>query len=596
MASFFGNRLELRPHLLSVSLSVSLLLTACSTVGTTPQTTPAAPVFTSTPGTAATQDSTYTYEIATTPAASGVTLALPTAPAGATLNGTTLTWTPTKPQSRVPDQFSVTATNAGGSAMQSWSVTPAGTISGTWVDTYWTPSGPVPMPFDFTKAPVPPAALVPQPDGSFLTVDGTGESDGTFSIPNIPGGYYWLRPALRGLYWTSSSTFDFGADLNFQPPKSSTTVSTTTLQLNFSGLDPLQAQDEVALELVSPLPSFVFPASSPVGATGVTEGALITSNVDFSQINTGFMLQYEPVTFGSRSALALGPEATVSNLVLSNGVANTVTETLIHSTQVSFDLNLKGSAWTPLFNNIGPGPVTLLGSDLSVITQPFGVSLLFDPPSSPIQLLSSNCFVYGPTSTTSFIVPSPGEPPVTADQDFGIVHYGDPFPSAWPRVFTFCQTASVDVPIPGSTSPVEFRLVVTQSTTIPTSQITPLVSQVQNPTLNGSNLFAANTVGATGVTLSWTAPAGATPTGYKIDTYVATVLPGGAAAYGSAGTFYTAKTSAILPPLQLGQTYVFLITEVLDGRANFETSPNRSALPTASASVVSAPITISAGL
>jgi hypothetical protein len=107
MANFVGSRPELRLHLLSVSLGVSLLLTACSTVGKSVQNTPAVPVFTSTPATAATQDSTYTYQIATTPAADGVTLALSTAPAGATLNGTTLTWTPTGAQSRVPDQFSL---------------------------------------------------------------------------------------------------------------------------------------------------------------------------------------------------------------------------------------------------------------------------------------------------------------------------------------------------------------------------------------------------------------------------------------------------------------------------------------------------------
>jgi len=135
----------------------------------------------------------------------------------------------------------------------------------------------------------------------------------------------------------------------------------------------------------------------------------------------------------------------------------------------------------------------------------------------------------------------------------------------------------------------------TQSTALPTSQIAPLISQAQNPKINGSSLFVANTVGPTGVTLSWTPPVGATPTGYKIDTFVAVVLPSTALAHIPAGTFYTAKTSAMLPPLQAEKTYVFLISAILDGAANFETSPNHSALPTASASVVSAPITISAG-
>jgi hypothetical protein len=261
-------------------------LTACSTVGVGMQNTPPLPVFTSTPGSAATQDATYTYQIATTPAAGNVTLALANAPSGTTLNGTTLAWTPTAAQSRMADQFSVKATNAAGSATQSWTVTPAGTVSGTWIDTNWTPSGPVLMPFDFTKVPIPPTVLVPQAYGSFLTVDGTGKSDGTFSIPNIPGGYYWLHPVPRDSYWTSSSTFDFGADLNFQQLKSTPTVTTTTLSINFSGLDPLQTHDELLFLSFPSLPFFgIFDASSPVGATSLSEGARISSNIDFSQVD-----------------------------------------------------------------------------------------------------------------------------------------------------------------------------------------------------------------------------------------------------------------------------------------------------------------------
>lgn len=606
MAIFAGARLGLELNLLPVIVGASLLLAACGTGGGGMQNLNLGPVFTSIPGTAATQDATYTYQIATVPSVGTVTLALASAPSGATLNGNTLTWTPSAAQSRIPDQFSVMATTAAGSVTQSWSVTPAGTISGTWVFTYWTRNGPVHVPFDFTKVAVPPMALVPLPNGSFQTVQGFGNSDGTFSIPDIPGGYYWLRPA-SAFYWTSSSTFDFGVDLNAQPPRSTGSVATTTLHFNFAGLDPLQAQDEVAfLAEPSPLP-FVFPASSPAGATTFSAGALVSSNIDFSQIDMGFLLQYEPDTFGGLTALKLGPAVTLTNLTLSNGVANTIGGTLNHSPQASFDLNVKGSAWKALFDNIGPGPATLLGSDLVVIAQPFvsgnnllassglGLSLLVDPQPGPIQSLSPKCVGSGPTVTGSFTLLLPGEPPVIADQDFGPVQYGDPFPSEWPRVFTFCQTASVAVPIPGSTSPVTFQLVDTRSTSLPTSPILPLISPVQNPTINGSSLFMANTVGATGVTLGWTAPSGSTPTGYKIATYVSGALRNGSLSYQPAGTFYTEKTSAMLPPLQAGQTYVFLISAILDGLANFETRPNRSALPTGSASVVSAPIAINTG-
>ena len=48
-------------------------------------------------------------------------------------------------------------------------------------------------------------------------------------------------------------------------------------------------------------------------------------------------------------------------------------------------------------------------------------------------------------------------------------------------------------------------------------------------------------------------------------------------------------------PLTGGNTYVFSITALVDAGANMETNPNRSALPTGFASVVSAPMTINSG-
>jgi len=44
--------------------------------------------------------------------------------------------------------------------------------------------------------------------------------------------------------------------------------------------------------------------------------------------------------------------------------------------------------------------------------------------------------------------------------------------------------------------------------------------------------------------------------------------------------------------LKAGQAFVVMITAIVDGQANMESSPRRSGLPTAYASMVSAPITI----
>ena len=437
-------------------IAVVLFLTACAAGGPNSQPTGSPPTFTSTPGTIATEGAAYTYEIGTSPAGSAATLGLATAPSGAMLSGNTLTWTPSAAQSRAANQFSVTAANAAGSTTQSWSVTPAGTVSGSWVDTYWTSNGPILVPFDWSKFPVPPSALVTQPDGSFEMLQGSGNSNGTFSIPSVPGGYYWLQ-TFRASYWTNSSTFDFGSNVNVPViPTPPTNVATTGMSFNFMGLDPLQAQDELGfLWLVSPPFASAFSAGSPTGATTLSTGFLISTNIDFSQQGTAFLLQYEPETFGTLSALKLGPTATIQSLALVNGGSNTINGTLAPSPQNSFDLNIKGSAWAALFSAASPSSLSVEGADLELATQAFvtdgnvrstsglSIPLLVGPQPpmpSPIDLPSARvCVGSEPINSSSFSPsPAPGLPPLTTDQDFGTVQYGDPFPSPWLRVFTFC--------------------------------------------------------------------------------------------------------------------------------------------------------------
>jgi hypothetical protein len=57
--------------------------------------------------------------------------------------------------------------------------------------------------------------------------------------------------------------------------------------------------------------------------------------------------------------------------------------------------------------------------------------------------------------------------------------------------------------------------------------------------------------------------------------------------------YSTTKSSITLLPLLAGRTYFFLITSKIDGRANVETNPNRSQLPVAFASTISAAFTVS---
>jgi hypothetical protein len=577
-----------RYHVVLVTLIV-FLLTACSGNNTIPA--PAAPVFTSTPGTQAVEGSPYSYQLAASGTA--VTFSLSNAPTGATLSGNTLSWTPTAQQSRTLNSFTVTATASGGtSATQSWAVTPSGTIRISRIDTLWNESGSTSVPFDWSVISFHVAALVPQPDGSFQSLSGTAGANGTFEIPNVPAGYYWLRLGPQDTYWTSSSTFDVGRDL-FVPTANPTTPTTSTTYMNFSftSLDAVPASGLLKAdtpESVVPL----FLSSTNAGSTTAGGAVVISSNLDFSAIKNAFVRQYEPVSFGPVNGYVLGPELTLSNLSLTTGGHNTISGALNPTVPASINLSVQGSAWIPLFDHVASTTPTITGGGFYLSVQPYiaadgtNVSL-----SNPIDLIWPKA-----NSSSSFFTSSAcsANPPLTADLEAGTVQYGDPFPAAWRRTFRVCQTASVAVPVPGGGTQ-NINLTNTQTTLLPTATVKPLLSAVRNPKINGADLFTASTVNSTSVTLSWEPPAIGVPFGYNVAIMDPITLPDGTINYLSTTTLGTAKTSMTLPPnlLSSGKTYLFTIAALADGRANMETSPHRSSLPVANADVISAPITIS---
>jgi len=197
---------------------------------------------------------------------------------------------------------------------------------------------------------------------------------------------------------------------------------------------------------------------------------------------------------------------------------------------------------------------------------------------------------------------------LSSDTNFGTIQYGDPFPAAWNRVFHFCQQATL--PLPGLTSTTtidsqgdtqtitwNYNLINSQSTAPPSSPVVPLISPVVSPTINGASLFTPATLDTRAVTLSWSAPTLGKPYGYRVQAVpLPLTMPPGTVAVVASRTLYTAQTSVTIPPelLTSGETYLFDITALMDAKANVETSPRRSGLPTAAANVVSAPITISA--
>lgn len=601
---------SLRPiHYAIVTLIVSSVIAGCAGAGAGASSatsggsasTPASPAFTSTPVTQAAEGTAYSYQVAVS---SGATLSLTTSPAGAALSGNTVSWTPTPAQARTANNFTVTAAVTGASpTTQSWTVTPAGAVRITRVDTQWNDTGSVDVPFDWSTISGSVAALVPQPDGTFQTLTGTAGPNGTFTIQNVPAGYYWLELGPQENYWTSSSTFDAGSDTLDISSHASAGAPTTSFRFNFTSpyIAPLGTPNRAYSVEFYGYP-FAQLMSSWNGFTGSVQ-SFSASNLNFSSVPHVFVMDYVPITIASGSVLmyALGPELTLSNLPVTTGATNTVGGVLDPAVPASsMNLSIQGRSWFPLLLNAVPGgPSSVFGS-FGLAVQPYVTG---NAPNIVSQSLNIDLFVYpfGPVlQNAQCTMPSPQ---LAFDLQGEAVPYSDPFPAAWRRVFYVCEAATVSVTVPGNTQPQTLSLLNTQTTLPPTGTVKPLLSTVQNPKINGADMFTATTLNSTAVTLSWDAPAVGTPVGYVVTILTPTTIPartvGGttipaSVLYSTSTVLETATTTIKLPPnaVTTGKTYLIKITALADARTNVETSPHRSALPTASADVLSAAITV----
>ena len=447
--------------------------------------------------------------------------------------------------------------------------------------------------------------------GWFLQLlSGNLASPGVYTILQVPGGYYWLIQGtppdlslpLTG-FWTNSSTFDLGRDRVGAPTGLLGSSEDTTFDFTLSGLDPLLTPGVVGFLTDNLALPPIFLTLQPGVATLATS-ADIKSRFDWKSANTAFLVQYEPVSLGSFNNLVLGPELTLSNLALTSGATNPINGALTASPQVVIDPFIPGSEWAALFQNVSPGTATPRGSWLSIAPEPYVIGLnakpqLFGPP------FGSNLYLVQPDSPSGFpflLNPCPNwpfffsdavEPAVLTDQNFGTLQYGDPFPSDWTRQLAFCQSVSVPFQVGSQNFPIALNYGMTVAASNSTT-LAPLAQPVVNPTINGSNLFTTTSVNNTVETLNWTAAGGTSPYGYTV--YVFQVIPmQNGLELLVAGDYSTAQTSMTLPPLTAGNTYIFLIITEVDGVANMQTSPYRSQLPTAFATVMSAQVAISAG-
>lgn len=442
------------------------------------------------------------------------------------------------------------------------------------------------QPIDLSATPI--QALVPNASGGFDTLTGAGHSDGTFSIPNVPEGYYWLRFGSTYV-WTSSSYVDWSNDLFGRADGVYPGTSPTTLSLSLTGLNPWQAQDDLVWDVPAQGTAMALPLSSAditnAPAAGATALAGFSMNfagndisfplLDSSKGDQAYLNQLTTRPAGAETYRALAKSFNAPATTMTDGGTSNLSGGFLDVPQAaSLRLNWQRSAFAAFAPSVNPAAVPS-GS--------FFFSYAYPLPSS--YGLPANAFELLDYTSSG-----------TGDVDLGDLPYGNPFPATWSVAAETYEAFNLSYLAPGATTPVTMtRYSYQATTTLPTAAapVTPLLGPIQAPKINGKDLFSNQLSVGTNPTLSWNPPSVGAPSGYVISCY-RLFASGTGSAIQSVGRFRTRTTSIKLPSgvLTAGNTYFFTIAAIRANGVDLSTTPFRTALPyafTTSMSAIVAP-------
>ena len=539
--------------------------------------------FSTHPNTSANEGDLYTYTPTATDTANGtISFAIAQAPDGATLSGDSLAWTPTSVQSRLANSFTITATStAGGSAQQMWSVTPTGVIHGQQIVTWHKSDGTtVSIANDLTQVPI--SAVVATANG-FTTISGAGATDGTFTVARVPGGAYFLL-FYDEVFSLSKSSVDLSFDRSGRPDVNVATLLTRRYQMG--ALDPWQISDDITLysqdldTLVSQLgPTLNTGDISMDVSTGYSGNMLDASKGDtayLAQMVTNYYPGVIPANYLAKLYPIGGLTEVDGQTTLIGGPSESFTD--VPGTG-NVEGNVKGSSFAAMRSQINPnGSAFRTGFFLDVL--PFGASK-------------------GWFGNTPDLIRYVG-PPLDDDEDNPLA-YGNPFDSNWPLAFAFVDWTRVTYNVPGTfvTTGKDGHMSV-YSTAMPTasSAISPIISPVRAPAINGQSFFADQALNDLTPTISWTAPSIGAVSEYIVQICKWQTAVGSYYGCGQYATqvarVHTKATSVKIPPgiLESGSSYFLTITSRVQTGVDLESAPYASAFPYGEAQALSGVISV----
>lgn len=552
-----------RTGTLSATDSAGLMHTATLTgTGVAP-----APVFSSSPPSSAQEGQSFSYAIAASDPDSGtVNFALTSGPSGAAIASSALNWAPTHAQSRVSDSFTITATTSeGGTATQSFSVTPTGNINVAVNTVYYTRNGNQTAAYNLSEIPV--RLDVPDGNGGFTalsTGSGKGNADGTFTIPNVPAGNFWVTIGTSH-FWISGSDPVFNGNA---VARQDATAGSGTLNVSLGVNDVPQSTDQ--FEVYSPdAPGDIFfnnPAGSSPWNRAVNEFYLL----DASRSDELFVNHLLQSSVAGGTAYTIAESFNASSVTLpDSGSANVPGSMVAAPTSLAVEVNVAGSQFASYaIPAIAPPVRAMPATAQNVVTFNSGLSVLAQPYNAPA--ITAKTFnsqgAFGRNTDWPTLVSYAPSSPMTTDVDSGSVPYSNPFPASYNPVLAFnFSRMGTALPLPAAppappctTTPcpiatttqtetnsgggpagmagfvknqtlqlgiptaaqVGFSVYMTPPLTSNSPAIAPVVGTVSNITVDGTAFSAGAASSGASPAISWTAPTVGTA-----DQYVVNLIP-----------------------------------------------------------------------
>lgn len=459
----------------------------------------------------------------------------------------------------------------------------SGDVLGTMIDTYVTEVGDVAKPVVAALT-----ALSPTAGGGFTSVAGKVAADGTFRIPGVPDGPFYLRIDANDYLVGPVFIFSQGRELDLgtvrlgRPSPKECCYDTTPLVLDLAGLDPWVGGDSIdVFSLGAGGQSHLVDGGSDVL---VAEGATTVTGYDLNAAQLGWMgidgtkgdratvTQSVMRRLEGGDVLAVAKAFTPAPFSVVSGQKTTLSGTFSDVTTQSLALSTKPSHYAPFAPQVGPHAV-VFSHEVRAFANAAG----------PGRIERSNGEERWGIGPQLFLAFDDSGSDNTIELSFG-----NPYPAAWGAVATVLQMFSVVYDDPATGEPLPGTQFAFMGSSMPleelaSSPLTPVLGPPTNLAVNGASAYELQRGFGPTPTLSWSAPMLGAPVEYIVaidKTNLLGPVEGGA-------VFHTTTTELKIPPglLEVGAFYTVKVTAetAVDPTAPFKRSTRRAFADTLSA-------------